>query len=239
MGAATHPAAHGTSPMSERPVDLSTEAHRQLIGYLGLLLPVLLYLVSGVRRTEALPAWTPLDSISAYYYSGAIAVFVGVLFGLALFLLTYQGYSDSWADRALGRVGAVCALCVALFPTNAPTGVPAPGWLGDATPTIHYTAAACLFVVFILFSVWLFRKSSTPEGAELPPDKKARNRIYLGCGVVMIACVVWALVAGRSGQPIFWPEAIALWAFALSWLVKGEAIRSLRSAGERVAEAMQ
>lgn len=228
------PPSHDT----ERPVDLSTEAHRQLIGYSGLLLPALLYLVAGLRRTETLPAWTPLESITAYYYSGAIAVFVGVLFGLALFLLTYQGYSDSWEDRALGRVGAVCALSVALFPTGVPKGVPAPEWLGEATPKIHYTAAAGLFVVFILFSLWLFRRSSTPEGAELSPDKKARNRIYLGCGVVMIGCVVRAFVAGQWGQPIFWPETIALWAFATSWLVKGEATRSIRSAGKRAAEAM-
>lgn len=226
------------SPAHEHPVDLSTEAHRQLIGYLGFLLPALLYLAAGLRRTEALPAWRPLDSISAYYYSGAIAVFIGVLFGLALFLFTYQGYSDSWADRALGKVGAFCAVCVALFPTHAPEGVPAPEWLGEATPRIHYAAAAGLFAVFILFSIWLFRKSDTPR-SEWPPDKKRRNHIYLACGVVMIACVGWALVAGQASRPIVWPETIALWAFALSWLVKGEATRSLRSAGRKVVEAMQ
>ncbi len=35
----------------------SQQAHRRLIGVLGFVLPVLLYLVSGLRPTEGLLAW--------------------------------------------------------------------------------------------------------------------------------------------------------------------------------------
>jgi len=103
------------APPDEHPVDLSNHAHQQLIGYLGLLLPVLLIVLTALRPIRDQPTWTPWGSVSAYYYSGAVAVFVGVLFALSLFLLTYQGYSQSWADRALGRIGGVCAICVAVF----------------------------------------------------------------------------------------------------------------------------
>lgn len=215
------------APPDEHPVDLSHHAHQQLIGYLGLLLPLLLIVLTALRPIPGMPTWTPWSSVSAYYYSGAVAVFVGVLFALSLFLLTYQGYSQSWADRALGRVGGVCAICVAVFPTGAPEGLTAPVWWSETVTKIHYVAAALLFVVFILFALWLFRRSDVPVGQELPPEKKARNRIFLGCGIVMVICVLWAGSSAFTGSPIFIPEAIALWAFAFSWLVKGRARRTL------------
>ncbi len=59
--------------------DLSARAHRLLIGFLGLLLPVLLYVLAGLRSTTGLTSWRLLDSVSAYYYTGAIGVFIGVL----------------------------------------------------------------------------------------------------------------------------------------------------------------
>ena len=89
--------------MSPTAESLSQQAHRRLIGILGLLLPLLLYVFAGLRHTVGLPAWTPLNSISAYYYTGAVAIFVGVLFALALFLLTYPGYKGVIADRQIGR----------------------------------------------------------------------------------------------------------------------------------------
>ncbi len=214
------------------PQDLSQQAHRRLIGYLGLLLPILLYVLAGARPTAGLPSWVLLESISSYYYTGAVAVFVGVLFALSLFLFTYRGYAGMAADRVAGAIGGACALGVAAFPTIAPPVVPGPGqtapvltepsWWTPVMETIHYVSAASLFLVFIVFSLWLFRKSGGPR-AGMTPGKRARNTIYLACGIVMIGAVVWAGIAGPRGQPIFWPEAIALWAFAISWLVKGKA----------------
>ena len=112
------PPAH--RPDVHQPDDLSYREHRLIIGSIGLLLPVLLYLIAGLRPTKGLTDWTVLDSISAYYYTGAVAVFVGMLFALALFLLTYRGYVGVAADRIVGRVGGAAALVVALFPTSAP-----------------------------------------------------------------------------------------------------------------------
>lgn len=222
------------APPDERPVDLSNHAHQQLIGYLGLLLPVLLIVLTAMRPIAGQPTWMPWGSVSAYYYSGAVGVFVGVLFALSLFLLTYQGYSQSWADRALGRIGGVCAICVAVFPTGAPVGLDAPVWWTETVTRIHYISAALLFVVFILFSLWLFRRSDVPVGHPLPPEKKGRNRVFLICGIVMVVCVLWAGSSMFTGSPIFIPEAIALWAFAFSWLVKGRARRTLMQAVRRV-----
>jgi hypothetical protein len=226
-----------TLPGDRRTLELSTRAHRQLIGYLGLLLPGLLYVLAGLRPTRDLPAWRLLGSVSAYYYTGAGGVFVGVLFGLGLFLFTYQGYADSRADRALGRVAAFCALCLALFPTTAPEGVAPPDWWNERMISIHNGAASLLFTTFSLFSLWLFRRSRIPKGRPLPPGKRFRNRVYLICGIVMIVCILWAGSALVWPRPVFWPEAIALWAFAVSWLVKGRAPDSLAASARWLAGA--
>ncbi len=214
---------NGIGKAGADPQDFSYQNHRRLIGYLGFLLPPLLYLLAGIRPTDNLPQWELLNSISAYYYTGAVVVLVGTIFALSLFLFTYPGYKGALADRVVGRLGGFAALGVAFFPTAAPTGVLEPTWWSPMTRVIHYVSAVSLFGCFIIFSIWLFRKSSVPSNCDLPLDKKRRNTIYLWCGLVMIVCMLWAGSSYFTKAPIFWPEAIALWAFAISWLVKGEA----------------
>ena len=208
--------------MSPTAESLSQQAHRSLIGILGLLLPLLLFIFAGLRHTVGLPAWTPLNSISAYYYTGAVAIFVGVLFALALFLLTYPGYKGVIADRLLGLVGGMAAILVALFPTSAPDGLSAPTWWSPYMRTVHYLSAVVLFVAFILFAIWLFRKSNIPRRGDRPLEKRRRDDICLASGIIMIASVLWAASSMFTHAPIFIPESIAIIAFAVSWLTKGE-----------------
>ena len=208
--------------MSPTAESLSQQAHRRLIGILGLLLPLLLFIFAGLRHTVGLPAWTPLNSISAYYYTGAVAIFVGVLFALALFLSTYPGYKGVIADRLLGLVGGTAGILVALFPTSAPDGLSAPTWWSPYMRTVHYLSAVVLFVVFILFAIWLFRKSNIPRRGDRPLEKRRRDDICLASGIIMIASVLWAASSMFTHAPIFIPESIAIIAFAVSWLTKGE-----------------
>src|SRR5215212_3999587 len=94
------PAPAGTSAQGPSgPDDLSDNAHRQLIGYIGLFLPVVL--IALAMQRDGLERWRNLESISAYYYTGAVTAFVGMLVALALFLFTYRGYDNkyNWADR--------------------------------------------------------------------------------------------------------------------------------------------
>jgi heme A synthase len=202
---------------------LSQRAHRQLIGYLGLAMPVLLYLIAGFRPTDGLERWEVLCSVSAYYYTGATGVFTGILFALSLFLFSYKGYTGVIADRVVGSIGGAAALGVALFPTAAPPGLTPPTWWSDTTRVIHYLSALTLFASFILFAVWLFRRSTIPLRSARPAKKRHRDDICLACGVVMFGAVLWAASSLITNAPIFVPEAIAIGAFAVSWLVKGEA----------------
>jgi hypothetical protein len=213
---------------AERPAkddDLSGDAHRRLIGWIGLLLPALLVVIAIER--DGVARWRSLESISAYYYTGAVAAFVGMLVALALFLFTYRGFDNDYhkADRGAAIVAGFAALAVAFFPTAAPTGVPALSWWRPATGVIHHIAAVVLFAMFAVFALWLFR---------LRKDGKTemsgwRNKVFLACGLAIVACILWAGYNGYTAREIFLPESIALVAFAFSWLVKGYAAEALVS----------
>jgi hypothetical protein len=211
---------------AEKPKRLSQNAHRIAIGALGIALPPLVYVIAGIRETVGLSRWQPLDSVSAYYHTGAIGVFVGVLFAMALFLITYPGYEGFVWDRVVGKVGGAAGLGVALFPAGAPLGVQAPSWWRERTGIIHYSCALVLFATFVLFSVWLFRRSNIPERRLRPLAKRRRDDICLACGLGIVGCSIWAGVAALGSQSMLVPESLAIVAFSVSWLVKGEARRT-------------
>ena len=212
-------------PFNQEPDDLSGHAHRQLIGILGALLPILVWIIARLRPTQELPGTALLDSISGYYYTGAVAVFVGILAVLAVFLFTYQGYNnpEHRLDRAAAVTAGAAAVLVAFFPTSPPSQNVRLEWWTEWMGKAHLASAAILFASFIFFSLVLFpkKKKSTVDTAR---DKKVRNAIYLVCGWAMVGCILWivlnTLVLHRS---IFWPEALALEFFAVSWLAKGRA----------------
>jgi hypothetical protein len=212
------------------PDDRSGHLHRQFIGTLGLLMPWLLWTIAAFRPLAGTARWRLLDSISAYYYSGAVAVFVGTLAALAVFFYTYRGYGNEYGrrDRIAAMVAGTAALLVALFPTF---GDPSPSWWTAGTGAIHFASAVVLFASFTFFALFLFPITNVKAGEPLPEGKKLRNRVYRACGVVMLGCIGWALVAHFLDAPIFWPEALALEAFAVSWLVKGRADVTLMRIG--------
>jgi len=216
--------------------DQSSHAHRQFIGVLGLVLPVLLWLISGVRPTKDLPQWELLGSISAYYYTGAVAAFVGLLCALGVFLFTYKGYKNDYSrrDRVAAIVASIAAILVAFFPTGAPNDSLKLSWWTAQTGVTHYTSAVILFCTFAFFSLILFPKSKDKSWGQLPFDKRVRNTIYVSCGIAIVSCMVWAGVAGVVEAQIFWPEALALEFFALSWLVKGRADWTAVAVGRRI-----
>ena len=111
-------------------------------------------------------------------------------------------------------------------------------WWSRATGVLHYVFAVVLFSMFAVFALWLFRVRPVGED-KIPTGKRKRNRLYFICGLVIVASMIWAGVAGLRKQPIFWPETVALIAFAVSWLAKGfadkriaNAVRLFRGKGE-------
>lgn len=199
---------------------------RKAIGWLGILLPLALIIGTIViGRCQNVQ-----DSISHYYYTVMGGVFVGTLCAVALFLIIYRGYN--WLDNLSTTVAGFCAIGVAMFPTSSNKdkicSIIDFGNLGPIE-TLHYLSAALFFLTLAFISIFLFRKGS----ADPTPRKKTRNKIYLISGIVIIACMVLILILHSLPalekivnlyKLVFVLEWIALLAFGISWLVKGDLI---------------
>ena len=145
-------------PGDAEPLAYSYLAHRKVIGYLGIALLPVLVLVTRLRSTSEIQT-----SISAYYYTGAGAVFVGVLFAIGIFLFSYRGYEGHHADWWAGKAAFGFAIGVALFPTGPPEGVAAPPWWSP--PWLHYVSAFLLFrCLHLLLRLAVHQRHHRPQG---------------------------------------------------------------------------
>ena len=209
-------------PGSEESLVFSYLSLRRTIGFLGTALPFVLFLGALIIFRTGLQS-----SMSSYYHTDMGDVLVGTMCVIGFFLFSYRGYER--ADNIAGDLGCIFAVCVALFPT-APDGPVS----GDVRLIgyIHLACAALFFLTLIYFSLFLFTK--TDPSKPITKRKRNRNHIYRVCGYVMSVCIVLMIIytvlldSGKESfkalHPIFWLEAMAVVAFGISWLTKGEAI---------------
>jgi hypothetical protein len=87
---------------------LSYLSLRRMIGIIGIALPFVLIFGRMILESPGI-----LNSISGYYYSVMRGVFVGSLWAVGIFLLSYRGYNRS--DDTAGDVAYVAAIGVSLF----------------------------------------------------------------------------------------------------------------------------
>jgi hypothetical protein len=211
---------HRLSPLVEpnQQAVLSYIGLRRAVGAIGVALPFVLWFGAFVVGAD----WQP--SISAYYHTEMRDVLVGALCAIGVFLFSYKfGRLDSWA----ANVAAVTAIGVALVPT--PRGADATGWEAVAG-VLHVVFSGVFLLTLAFFSLVLFTR--TKPGGQPTPRKQIRNRVYVTCGVVIIACVLLIVLTPVAVpapvkdalHPVFWWEAIAIVAFGVSWFVKGETL---------------
>jgi hypothetical protein len=203
----------GRGNPDEQNVVASYRGLRRGIGILGLVLPFVLAIgYMGLR-----------DSVSAFYYTDMRNWFVGSMWATGFFLIFYR---FGKLDNVLSSVAGVLAILVALFPTTPLVLHPAlhQKVIGD----LHLTFAAGFLLLLAFFCGFLFTKS----GPVMTDQKKLRNKIYRGSGIAITAGVIAAglfdvLTSGsfrHSWHPVFWCESVAVVAFGVSWLIKGETL---------------
>jgi hypothetical protein len=204
---------------------LETHPHyRTAVGVLGVALPPTLV---GVWL---LVASTVESSISAYYHTSTRDWFVGTLWviGFFLFFYTYRpsgsgearsappsvrtGHADAW----LGKAAGVCAVLVALLPTDPPPATkdapPVIGWL-------HGAAAAVLFLCLSLFPLLLFSQSRTHRNAYLLYGRAMLAFLLLTVAYVFAPEGVKTSIAPL--RPILFLETALILLFGASWFHKG------------------
>ncbi|SFW89300.1 DUF998 domain-containing protein [Amycolatopsis australiensis] len=184
---------------------------RRAIGTIGLALPVVLILGKQLVQGGDL-----IGSLSGYYYTDLRDVFVGAMCAAGVFLLAYYGHD--YIDNIASTVAGLGAIGLALFPTTPAHDVTA--W--DRTSgVLHLAFAAVFFLMLAYFCLRLF-----PHDGEQPPGT---GIVYRGCGIVILAALV--LIALTSSlrlvpdwHPALWLESVAVWAFGVAWLLKGQTL---------------
>jgi hypothetical protein len=201
---------------------------RRLIGIMGILLPFIC-----IAGGWAFSGTAVQESISVYYYSNMRDFFVGLMAGVSMFLITYKGYEI--IDNLVTSLSGLAGLGLCIFPCII-TGYPIQP-IGifqinsDTSNIIHIVSAALFFTLLAINSFFLFTRSNClPDDYTL--NKKIRNKIYRGCGILIFASlIILMLLTLMFGQtwveqnkiPLML-EIVMLSAFGVSWLVKGETL---------------
>lgn len=236
-----------TTDTFQRPQDLSDGADalyarsylliRLVVGGIGILLPTLLFVLDGLVLKGGLSV---RGSLSAYYHSGARDLFVAGLCVTGFLLITYMaGQKTTW-DFWLSLVAGLAVLGVAFLPTKrsglvdtallcGPGSEPVPPGctqlqqaFGEKIVATGHFISAAIFILSLAAICFVFAHRE-----RIHSGKAARVRIHWVCGVVILAAVAWVGV-GRvltveilSFTPLYVGEVVSVYAFGVSWFVKG------------------
>lgn len=209
---------------------------RNLIGFSGLLLPVILSVFP--RRSSDFYGFEP--SISDYFYTDRGDILVVVLCVLGTLLITYKGYN--WKEQFLTFIAGICGMGVAFVPTakvcldcqdSVHTGS---GGVFDfiTGKWWHFAFAAtflfCLAIMSLVFFVKKNEDIPIKSSNGSLTQKGKRNIIYKICGWVIIGSLLIMgiyFIAGWKIKKIpfvFIFESIAVIAFGISWITKGQTL---------------
>lgn len=220
--------------MEEKNLLFSYYRIRKLIGLLGTLLPILV--VAGYGQF--------LASISHYYYTRSAVFFISTMVSFGLFLIAYRGYprdkKTEWvSDNLITHIGGVAAIMVIIFPTRCCESgceliqhmcdnhtYPLWGHDNKLVSTIHLICAGIFLTSMGWMSFFRFTKG------EKTKEKRRNNVLYKASGLIMWISILILLTEFIIGQhftiyDVFILETVSVFAFGISWLVKGEAIKDL------------
>jgi hypothetical protein len=211
------------------PVVMSYLLMRRLVGVIAVLLPLVLVVANWAVGHGFEP------SMSGYYYTPMRNIFVGSLWAIGVFLVTYDGYD--LPDRLITDIAGLCTICISLFPTT-PGYKPTPQQV--LIGNFHLGFA---LVAFVLLAVMAFRFAKTEP---TPPGLSFWRRVkyafgftgtgissrplwatvmYRVCGVVILICIALIYpLANTATYSLLVLEAIMLVTFGISWFVKGSTI---------------
>jgi uncharacterized membrane protein len=214
---------------------------RTVVGFLGILLPIAFIIGEAFYLRGDVEV---RGSISAYYHTSMRDLFVAGLSVIGFLLMTYMSAQTKTWDFWLSLVAGVAVVGVAFFPTRRPglaSGAPVCGTepapagcapvqqaLGEtATAVIHFTCAA-IFILSLAAIAFLFAHR----------EKKFENDMRMAvvqriCGWAIIAAIAWVILGFVVNltiwelTPLYVGEVVSVWAFGISWLLKGRDLRGL------------
>ncbi len=195
---------------------MSSLLHRNVLGGLGMLLPVI-SIIGGLFVKNKPESWWYSISVT-YYITPALPIILGAC---AIFLLCYRSYEK--IDTIINVLSGIFAFGVVLFPCANPYGIESVGFFQipvRVSDVIHSICAMLLFALLAYNIGWLFTRGTNERN----------NKIYRICSYAMImimAIFFIIIIAGLFG--LNYPkwltmvvEAVLLLLFGFAWLVKGQ-----------------
>ena len=219
----------------ENKLVVSYKTLRNLIGYCGMILPIVLILTTKIAPSDKKIE----SSFSDYYYTSSGDILVSFLCILGAFLFFYKGYNKK--ENILSTIAGIFGIFVAFSPTasedlsqsfSVHTPLPnVPEIFGFERHTI---VAGLFFIILGFISLRCFPQTDVNnQKKQITTRKKKRNNIFKVCGWIMLICVPimgiffvsdkFSTMFGKIPF-IFIMETIATWAFGISWLTIGETI---------------
>ncbi len=205
------------------PPEINQYTIKFLIGFVALSLPVVeLVLSRGAITSISESYWYP-DS----HWSRNI--FVGSLFAIAALLAGYNGTSAK--QLWLGKVAAVAAVLISIFPCNCRDDT------HEIVKGVHAASAGIMFAVLAWFCWDFIERAKT----KLNDDRKAaagrRIVIYRACGVGMVIAIALFVVHAftKEERLIFWGETFGLVSFGVSWLTASHKLPGITHPSEKEA----
>jgi len=171
-----------------------------------------------------------IHSISAsFWYADGFAprtIFVGLLFAIGTLVFAYNG--DGELELVLGKLAALLAIGVAIFPCTCGTSY------REIIPHAHYASAITLFIILAGFCVifWIHarrKKMTEPEHAP------RRMWVYVLCCLGFVAAIALMVAYKVTQKEVFvlYAETAGLSSFGISWLTASRVLPVLTSATQR------
>lgn len=228
--------------MQTKPLQASDYRIRKLIGFLGLILPVILPIVQGDF----------FASISHYYYRKLSALmFIIILSAFGLFLISYKGYikdpsTENISDDFLTNIAGFAVLVLVFIPTscsgssneaiallcNNRDKVPLAlfGHCNQSLNTIHLVSSG----VFILCMGWMSRYKFTRSlhDPNIFIYKWCGNIVFIAVGLIILFMLLekyTSVAIPFKAHYVYVFETLAIIPFGISWLIKGDAIDNIKS----------
>lgn len=188
---------------------------RRAIGLIGIALPIVLIVGNLLIDGGDLGG-----SLSGYYYTGMRDVLVGSMCAAGVFLIAYYGHNV--VDNIASSLAGIGAIGLALFPTTPEN----PTSWDKTSGVLHLVFAGVFFLMLAYICLQLFTRN---DGEQPTGNKYQRNAVYRVCGILIIACLALIALSKSLGlaaslHPALWLECVAVWAFGVAWLVKGQTL---------------
>ena len=177
---------------------------------------------------------TPLQSISASYHEGGWSrdIFVGFLFAISAFLLSYNGKPPFQIfQMVISKIGAFAAMGVAMFPCKCISH-------DEIIPYVHGISTFVMFLVLAIFCYFFFLRA-WGKGYW---HAKLRAYIYAVCGITIVASILiiaidnflGGIISSSISRLTYYGETAALIAFGIAWLSASQTLPLLTSKKDRI-----